>query len=412
MAIVDPVVTVFFGLTASGDLFFVLDDDTRGELGNSSFVLAGSIAVGEDISERAHRISIRRGRSRELDEITTGTCTIDLRNHDRAFDPVNAAGPYYGDLRPGKQVQVSVYGVTIFDGVVDDWDQGFTADRRADASLIAIDSLGRLARREFDEWTTTGSQAPGARIQAVLNRTEVAWGSNRDIDPGVSSLQADLVTHGSNVLNYLQLVARSDLGRLFDSRSGVLTFRDRHSVISADIAASFADDGTGYPFSAARPRSTSELFYNRVSVDREGGTAQTATDTTAASVDDIRSLTIPGLLLDSDVQSADMADYLLGVYKEPDNRIAQLEVVVSRLALGDQAIVARIDIGDVVNVVWTPADVGAPIDVDLVVEGVEHELGVGAPHVMRLALSNTLQRSTFILDDATLGVLNTGVLAF
>lgn len=412
MAVVDPVVTVFFGLTATGDLFFVLDDDVRGELDNSSFLLAGAIAVGEDISDRAHHISIRRGRSRELDEITTGTCAIDLRNHDRAFDPVNAAGPYYGNLRPGKQMNVSVYGVTIFDGVVDDWEQGFTADRRSDASMVAIDSLGRLARREFDEWTTTGGQTPGLRVMSVLNRSEVAWGANRDIDLGISTLQADLVTHGSNVLNYLQLVAKSDLGRLFDSRSGVLTFRDRHSVISATIAASFADDGTGYEFSAAQPRSTSELFFNRVSVDREGGVAQTSTDPAAAAIDDVRSLTIGGLLLDSDAQSSDMADYLLGVYKDPDNRIAQLEIVVSRLTSPDQAIVARIDIGDVVNVVWTPADVGAPIDVDLVVEGVEHELGVGQAHVMRLALSNTVQRSTFILDDATLGVLNSGVLAF
>lgn len=411
--IVDPVVTVFFGLTASGDLFFVLDDDVRGELDNTSYVLAGDIAVGEDISDRAHHITIRRGRSRELDEITTGTCGIDLRNHDRAFDPVNAAGPYFGDLRPGKQMNVSIYGVTIFDGVVDDWEQGFTADRHSDAAMFAVDSLGRLARREFDEWTTTGGQTPGERIMSVLDRTEVGWGSNRDVDLGISSLQADLVTWGSNVLNYLQLVARSDLGRLFDSRSGVLTFRDRHSVITSDLAASFADDGTGYKFSAAQPRSTSELFYNRVSVDREGGIAQTATDPAAASVDDIRSLTIPGLLLDSDVQSSDMADYLLGIYKDPDNRIALLEVIVSALAEADQAMVARIDIGDVVNVVWTPADVGAPIDVDLVVEGVEHELGIGQAHVMRLALSNTTQRiAPFILDDATFGVLDQNVLTF
>lgn len=412
MAVVDPVVTIFFGLTASADLFFILDDDVRGELDNVTFELAGD--VGTDVSDRAHQISIRRGRSRELDEITTGTCGVGLRNQDRAFDPVHTGGPYFGNLRPGKGIQISVYGVTIFTGVVDDWGQGYTADRHADASLVAVDSLGRLARRDFDEWTTTGGQTAGPRIVDVLNRSEVGWGVNRDIDTGISTLQADVVTWGSNVLNYLQLVAQSDLGRLFDSRTGVLTFRDRHSVITATIAANFADDGTGFKFSAAQPRSSSELFFNRVSVDREGGIAQTKTDAAAGAVDDIRSLSIGGLLLEDDGQSADMADFLLNLYKEPDNRIAELEIVVSGMAsLADQAAVARIELGDVVNIVWTPADVGAAIDVDLVVEGIDHDLGIGQAHVMRLSLSNTSQRlSGFILDDAIFGVLDQDVLTF
>jgi hypothetical protein len=411
MAIEAPTVTVFFGLTASADLFFVLDDDVRGELDNVTYLLGGDL--GTDITDAVHNISIRRGRNRELDEITTGTCNVGLRNFDRAFDPVNAAGPYFGNLRPGKQVQVSIYGVTIYTGAVDDWAQGFAHGNRADASLIAVDSLGRLARRDFDEWTTTGGQTAGPRIVDVLNRTEVGWGANRDIGTGVSTLQADVVSWGSNVLNYLQLVAKSDQGRLFDSRSGVLTFRDRHSVITATLAASFADDDTAIGFSAAQPRSSSELFFNRVSVDREGGVAQTKTDTAAGAHDDIRALSIGGLLLDDDAQSADMAEFLLNLYKEPDTRLAQLTIPVHRLEVADQAAVARIELGDVVNVVWTPAGVGAAIDADLIVEGVEHEINKSVGHVMRLALSNTTQRlAPFILDDDNFGVLDQNVLTF
>lgn len=409
--IVEPVVAVFFGLTSSADTYFVLDSATRGVLDNTTYLLGGDI--GTDISDQVVDVHIRRGRSRELDEITTGTCGVALRNFDRAFDPANAAGPYYGNLRPGKQVQVSVYGVTIYSGAVDEWTQGFFHGGRADAAFVAVDSLGQLARRDFDEWTTTGGQTAGPRIVDVLNRAEVAWGANRDLDTGVSTLQADVVSWGSNVLNYLQLVAKSDLGRLFDSRSGVLTFRDRHSVITATLAASFADDGTAFGFSGAQPRSSSELFFNRVSVDREGGIAQTKTDAAAVAQDGTRSLSVGGLLLEDDGQSADMADFLLNLYKEPDSRLAQLSIPVHRLGVADQAVVARIELGDVVNVVWTPNGVGAAIDVDLVVEGLEHQMGIRQGHVMRLALSNTSQRlRPFILDDVFFGVLDENALTF
>jgi hypothetical protein len=249
-----------------------------------------------------------------------------------------------------------------------------------------------------------------------LDRNEVVYAGGRDLDAGVEPLQDDSVTWGSNVLNYLQLVAKSDLGRLFASRSGVLTYRDRVSLAGSTALLTFADDGTGYPFHGARKRSAAELLYTRVGVDREGGTLQTETDVDAVESFGVRTLSLPGLLLNTDAQSAALAEFLLGIYKNPADRVAELSVYVSAYTEpADQAAVTSLELGDLINVVWTPAGVGAPIDDLMVVEGVAHQINFGEGHWMTLSLSNALQESAFILDDPVFGLLappTAGVLAF
>lgn len=405
-------VTAYFDLTAQGDEFFTVQDPILGAL-DTGGPLAGDIAT--DITDRVYSVNINRGRSRELEEISAGTCRLRFRNLDRSFDPAYTAGDFFPNVTPGKRVAVSVYGVTIFDGTADDWDNTYAHGNQTDASVLCVDALALLARKDFDEWTTTDLQTAGERIGSVLDRDEVLYAGGRDLDPGVEPLQDDLVTWGSNVLNYLQLVARSDLGRLFASRTGVLTFRDRLS--SAGVTAlTFADDGTGFDFAGVQKRSAAELLYTRVGVDREGGVLQTATDLDAVATFGVRTLSLGGLLLDTDTQSAALAEFLLGIYKTPQDRIAALTVNVSRLTTeADQALLASLEIGDVVGLVWTPLGVGTPIEETLIVEGVSHQFGFGQSHVMTLSLSNAAITNLFILDDPYLGVLSpptNSVLAF
>lgn len=404
MAIIPPVITAFFDVGAVGGNFFTVENNPLGQLD-----FGGPLAGDEDtaINTYGYYITINRGRDRELDEIAAGTMRIRFHNQDRAFDPANAASDFFPAVTPGKRIAVSIYGVTIYEGTSEDWENEYSRDLRSDASVLCVDALGTLARKDFDEWTTIDLQTAGERIASVLDRNEVQFSGGRDLDEGIEELQDDLVTWGSNVLNYLQLVAESDLGRLFASRTDVLTYRDRLSFVGVSSVVTFADDGTGLPFHGARKRSAAELLYTRVGVDREGGILQTATDATAVELYGVRSLSLGGLLLNTDERAAALAEYLLGIYKTPDDRIAELDVFVSGIDdVDDQVLVAGLELGDLVDVVWTPARVGAPINQTMVVESIAHQIGYDSGHWMTLGLSNALQQTVFILDDPVLGILS------
>ena len=406
-------IDVYFDLTAVGGDFFTLDDAVKGKLDDATYLLAGPVAT--DISAYVIGYSLTRGRSRELDEIQAGTLNLQLNNYDGRFLPdafTGTVGPYGADnIVPGKRVTVMTAGQAIFDGIIEDWSLTYSADRTVSVSATAVDALAQLGRRNFNAWTATASQTAGPRLTAILDRSEVAWTPNRSIDTGVSSLLGDSVSYGSNVLNYCQLVVKSDLGRLFASREGVLTFRDRHAPVAPTSTLTFDDAGAGIPFVSAELVYGDTLLYTDVSVDREGGTAQTATNTAARALYGIRRLDIGGLLLDSDVQSLDQASWLNGIYSTPQPRINSLIVNLDRLSTADQAAVCSLDLASVVSVSWTPRG-GTAIVADYVVEGLAHSADALGVHEVAVQLSPVFAGEALILDNSILGKLDSGVLAY
>lgn len=410
MATPATTVTAFFDLSATGGDFFTLDDATKGELDNVTYTLAGDIAT--DITADTMRVSVRRGRDSQLfADIPAGRASVQLQNRTRTYDPTYASSPYVGNVRPGKRVSIASAGVSIFDGIVADWNLDYEVGGMSLAFAECVDALGQLGRMEFDAWTATASQTAGPRITAVLDRPEVAFTANRSIDTGVSVLQGDNMSWGSNVLNYIQLVTRSDLGRFYADRSGVVTFRDRLDPLNVGASVIFADDGTGVPFQGIAVEYGSELLYNRVGIDREGGTLQTVTDAASQALYGASSLSERGLLLDSDAQSLDMANYLLGIYAEPELRVAELVVELSPLTGAQQAEVLGLDIASVISVTWTPNGVGAAMERSCIVEGIAHDITPDS-HTVTLSLGDADRRSFLQFDDAVFGRLDSNVLAF
>lgn len=80
-----------------------------------------------DISKYVREGSGRRGRTHELGQSQSGELTLRLTNTDRRFEPGFAAGAYYPNVVPMKQIRVTAThnAVTypVFYGYVEDWKQ-------------------------------------------------------------------------------------------------------------------------------------------------------------------------------------------------------------------------------------------------------------------------------------------------
>ena len=376
-------------------------------------------------------VEITRGRSGQIFEsIDAGLATWRLNNEDRTFDPTYVDGVYYEQMRPGKSTEVRITsgGVRIYTGMLGDLDVDYEITGRTVTTFHCEDDLALLGRQEFNEWTATASQAAGARLAAVIARSEVNTLGSQSFDDGVSSLQGDLVSWGSNVLNYCQLVARSDLGFFFVARDGTVTFRDRHTLVDGVVQMIFTDgtavlqdeDGAtitteagdpiyveGTPFHGVETSVGSELYYNRVGIDREGGTVQTATNTTNGATDGFRSLTQSGLLLDSDAQSLSMASFLLARYDEPETRVSSILVKLEGLTSDQQTSVLSLDIADLVLVAFTPNGVGDPVEKFCLVQGVSHSIAPSMHHVT-LTFGDFQRYTVFTIDHPTFGEVDAG----
>jgi hypothetical protein len=392
-----------------------------------------------DISQYGYSVSIRRGRTRELDDVATGVATVGLRNHtgrfvpydvavegteilDQEDDPIldqlgnaildQTASAFAANIAPGKRVRIKVGAVVVFDGKLDDWNYTYAPDGLADAQFEAVDAFGDIARKTLDEHTAASSQRAGARLTSILARAEVNYTGTTSFDTGVESLQGNTVSDGTNALDALKLVARTDSGVLYVSRTGVLTFKDRDSLAVPVAAESFADDGSQIRFHAIAPGFGRELLFNYIRVSRAGGETVTAEDTTSSGEYGIRSLDRLGMLFEYEWQSSNMAAYLLASYAQPRTRIESLTVVLNRLESAEQAAVLALDLTDAIDVTWTPEGLTSSVEQTLVIEGVDHQVMFGGAYVVTFQLSQPLQTTAFILDDASFGVLDSSRLSF
>jgi hypothetical protein len=391
--------TVLFYADSGAADPFILDSPTSGILDVDT--LEGTSPV--DITSDIFSVTVRRGKSRWLDDIQAGTCNISVENRDRDYDPTGG-GTYSTDIVPGKRLVIKTGSTTIFTGGIDDWNLNFTIDGDATATAVASDYLTLLGRTKLDSFTAT-SQLSGARLEAILDRSEVDFPvADRDIDAGVTTLQADTVSAGTDVATYAKLVERTEGGRLFVSADGKLTFKNRRTAIPSTATATFDDTGSNIPYSNIGIQVGSELLYNRATVTRNGGTVQSADNATSQDAYGIRTLDYTGLLFTADSDSQDFADFLVSRYGTPRARIELLEVNLARLNASQANTVVGLELGDVVRVIYSPPGGGSAIDQSGVVDKIEHTVGIDS-HRIRFGLSSALDQP-LILDDLIYGALD------
>jgi hypothetical protein len=398
-------VEVGFELTVGDTPYFRLNDPVKGKLDNVSYRLAGPIWI--DISDAVSSVGIKRGKNRELDRYSAASASVSLHNENRYFDPLNEDSPYVGNIIPRRSIRVTTSGYTQFTGVIEDWNLTYDVSGKSNAIIQAADAFTLLAQQTLTPGTAT-AELTGARVNAVLSQPTVAWPlAQRNIDDGSSQLGADVFD--GNVLTYLQQVEASEQGQLFMTKTGDVRFvRGAVTVASGLSTVLFADDGTGVPYTNAAVNYGTELLFNQVESSSPAGTA-TANNTVSQDKYGITQATVSTLLALYS-QTEDLANFWVNKYGEPEYRFENLTVNLQGLSGDDQISVLGLELGDIIQIKFTPNGVGSPIqrygqiiNVDHAISADRHDITFGV---------GSLQYSFLVLDDVGFGLLDENALAF
>ena len=406
-----PTVRVRIGFTANE---FTLDDLVRGVLDTGQ--LGGAITY-TDVTSDVQSVSISRGRSRDLDTFTTGSCSVRLLNNARKYENTNTSSPYYPGIEP--MIAIRVDATTdggssykdLFVGFVTDINLTYPDQSNSFADFIASDAFMKLANTSLINASFSSTDS-GTLVGNILDNANVKFGAERDIETGISTMQS-LSGISENTLSVLQNIERSENGLLFMSKDGKLTFKSRHTTFPSTPDATFSDDGSDIPYLRVDYINDDNEIFNTVSLTRIGGTTQTVEDVGSQGKYLIRTLSRSGLYNDSDSEVNDAANFLLGKFKDALIRFDNLVVDLTEATTGNQNSILDREVGDVVKVELTPPGGGSPAQItsNEIIDSINYNI---TPDIFSCSykLSNADVQAFMRLDNALFGVLDTDKLGY
>lgn len=380
--------------------YFELDNATKGRLDNTDFLLAPSLV---DITLRTRSFNINRGKSRRFANFQAASATIELNNHDRAFDPLFEASPFAGNIVPRRRIQITSNNNLIFTGFIEDWDLTYSPDGDSIAVAKCYDGFYILAGQTISELTPT-EETTGERIETILSLPEIAWSEdNRNINTGIVDVGTQQISDNTAALSYLQKVSETESGLLFVSANGDVTFKDRYPETGSELVEFSNED---IPFNSVEVIYGSELLYNSVTIANDGGGTAVASDTTSQDKYGVRELVITDLLGANDNQSTDLALYYIEKYSEPEYRIESLEVSLHSLDEANQNRVLNLELGDSTVVKFTPNDIPPTIERTLTIISINHTVNIDT-HYITFGFQET-RNEPWRLSDLIFGRLSRG----
>jgi hypothetical protein len=224
-----------------------------------------------------------------------------------------------------------------------------------------------------------------------------------------------LQVNNKGLLDALKEVETAEQGRLFMSVDGKIRFIDRNAEGSGTFVtsqATFSDNpGVGeIKYADITLTYDDRYIFNEITVTQPDNSSYTSADTTSQNKYFKRALNIDNFIADAAYFLVNTSLYRLAKYKDPQMRIDELTVNVRRAA-AYQSPCVTLDIGDRITVERTPQDVGAQISKSLIIEGIKHSI-TRDNWVVTFNTDPTSQNAPFVLDSATLGVLDTNILGY
>jgi hypothetical protein len=380
-------------------------------------VFADSAAVIVDVSSQVNRIETNRGRTALSDEFQTGSLTLRITDQNGDFNPQNPSSPYYNLLTPMKKVQITAtYGsVTypIFAGFITSYVTTYPDDGEGVAitTIQAVDAfrLAQLAQISTVAGTSAG-QLSGARIDDILD--QISWpATQRDIDPGLTTLQADPGTNRT-ALQALFTVANSEYGAIYVSADNNFVFQDR-GVTAGSIGGTptvFADDGSGITYFDATWILNDVLVFNKATITRAGGSPQVALN--QASIDKyfLHSYFLDNLLMQSDAVALDYAQAYVASRQETTIRVDAIVLDLYTPSY-NSGIVAALDLDffDPITVKTTQPG-GSTLEKTLQIFGVRMNITPNSWKTTFTTLEPVIDG--FIIGNVDYGVLGQNVLSY
>jgi hypothetical protein len=381
----------------------VLDTAGRGTLGGVTMV---------DLTSLVESVNITRGRNRQLDQFNSGTATIAFNNDSQILNPNNTSSPYYPFVLPRCPVQILANGISIYTGLVTDWNLDYDISNQDMMYASCSDNFTVLSNQAINA-VTPSTQATGARINTVLDLTEINYQGARSIDTGSSTLGAFAIDQDTNCLNYLQQVNTSEQGYLFIAANGSLTFKGRSSILNPVAGATFNTNGTGLPYQTLINQYGDELLYNYIITQSPASTVQTTSNAASIALYQAQQYAVTNLLNSTTAEVTGLGNYLLGKYKDPVLRFTGLSTQLTALSSTNQNIALTLDLTSICTVVKNfVAGTPATETQTLIVSGVSHNILPGS-HIISYTFESTDGNQYFTLNDAIFGTLSTtNILSF
>jgi hypothetical protein len=377
---------VFNGFQLNNDVYGVLD----------SGVLDGDVDFTV-IPQGVFGIGLSRGRDKDIGRTSAGSMSLSLRNEDRFFDPLS--GEFAELTLPRLPIRVTYGGFGLFTGYVDDWNYSYSPDGRSEATVDATDYFSRFAR-QVNAGGSAVEEATGARLNRILDQTTLNYLGGRDIDAGNSTLAAGELGTDSALQYMLNIVEQSEQGLVFMAGDGTFTFRER-LLSTASAVPRFSDNGD-IPFASLEIEYGSEELVNQAIVTGPNGTAISEDLTSQVTYG------ITALQIDTELSSLagqeGLADFMIQRYANPEYRFRSLTCNLRGMSDARIAEVLAIDIGDQVDVSFTPNRIPPSVSIRNRVIGVSHEIGIDS-HFVTFNFEK-LPFTFFVLNDAVFGKLD------
>jgi hypothetical protein len=400
---------------------FTLDDDLKGELNNTEYVLDGTSQFAS-VLDGAISLTAKRGRANTGDQFAYGTMNFTLNDTyaDGVFNPFDTTSPYYDPannqpgLAPLREVRFSRYSSTnvkelLWVGYIVNYDYTFTLGGLDTVTVNCADFSYQLGQTFLAEWNVT-EQLSSERFDDLLDLPEVAYTGSRSIETGVATLggaAAYTVANGTSVAGYANKINEAEQGRIFVDREGTITFQSRIGTTLGVPVAEFHDDGTQIGYSAIDISFQGDTVVNRASVARVGeNTPEVAEDLVSQAAYLVQTQSITDSLLHNDAAALTLAEYLIS--PDPIARFNFLGTEFPGTSALDQDTLALLDVGDLINIQKSITTSAGPTQFaqDLTIEGLEHRLTLSAGHAVTYFTSPTTIVYELILDDLVYGTLD------